>query len=159
MVAKYKFKTEPFDHQRKALEACWNKESFALFMEMGTGKTKTTIDNIGYLYLKKRIDAALIVAPKSVYTVWKNEIETHLPSEIERSVFAWKVDKPKQYKKFLTQKDKMKFFLINVEALSTKKGIIKHTSLRFIKKTLGDDEYKRLNKVLRKTIRNYYKIE
>ena len=44
-------------------------------------------------------------------------------------------------------------------ALSTRKGLIKHTSMRFIKNALGDDEYKRLNKVLRKTIRNYYKIE
>ena len=64
----------------------------------------------GYLYFKKRIDSALIVAPKSVYTVWKNEIQMHLPTEIDRSIFAWKVDKPKQYKKFLTEKNKLKFF-------------------------------------------------
>jgi len=119
----YKFKTKPYAHQMTALEKSWNRETFAYFMEMGTGKTKTTIDNIGYLYLKKRVNAALIVAPKSVYTVWKNEIEAHLPDEIPRSIFAWKVNKPKQYKKFITEKDKLKFFLINVEALSTKKGL------------------------------------
>ena len=92
-------------------------------MEMGTGKTKTTIDNIGYLFLKKRIDSALIVAPKSVYTVWKNEIETHLPEEIDKLIYAWKVDKPKALKNFITKKGPLKFFLINVEALSTKKGL------------------------------------
>ena len=37
-------------------------------MEMGTGKTKVTIDNIAYLFQRK-ITAALIIAPKSVYTV------------------------------------------------------------------------------------------
>ena len=44
-------------------------------MEMGTGKTKTTIDNIGYLNLKKQLKAALIIAPKSVYSVWKKRIK------------------------------------------------------------------------------------
>ena len=120
---KYPYKTQPYEHQRKALDESADRTTYALFMEMGTGKTKTTIDNIGYLYFKKRIDSALIVAPKSVYTVWRNEIDAHLPTEIKRSVFAWKVDKPKQYKKFLLEKNTLKFFLINVEALSTKKGL------------------------------------
>ena len=76
---KYPYKTKPYEHQRKALAESAEGLLMLLFMEMGTGKTKTTIDNIAYLYLKKRIDSALIVAPKSVYTVWKNEIDTHLP--------------------------------------------------------------------------------
>jgi len=33
---KYNFKTPPYEHQRKALELGWSKESFAYFMEMGT---------------------------------------------------------------------------------------------------------------------------
>ena len=120
---KYPYKTKPYEHQRKALAESADRTTYALFMEMGTGKTKTTIDNIGYLYLKKRIDSALIVAPKSVYTVWKNEIETHLPQQIERQVYAWKVDKPKQLQPFIVKKGPLNFFLINVEALSTKKGL------------------------------------
>ena len=120
---KYPYKTQPYEHQRKALAESADRTTYALFMEMGTGKTKTTIDNIAYLYLKKRIDSALIVAPKSVYTVWKNEIETHLPDSIERKVYAWKVDKPKQLQPFIVKRGPLKFFLINVEALSTKKGL------------------------------------
>jgi SNF2 family DNA or RNA helicase len=120
---KYPYKTKPYEHQRKALKESAERTTYALFMEMGTGKTKTTIDNIAYLYLKKRIDSALIVAPKSVYTVWKNEINTHLPDQIERIAYAWKVDKPKQLQPFITKKGLLKFFLINVEALSTKKGL------------------------------------
>jgi len=120
---KYPYKTKPYEHQRKALAESADRTTYALFMEMGTGKTKTTIDNIGYLFLKKRIDSALIVAPKSVYTVWKNEIETHLPEEIDKEIYAWKVNKPKTLKNFITKKGPLKFFLINVEALSTKKGL------------------------------------
>ena len=48
-MKKYNFKTKPFDHQRKALDLSWNKNNYALFMEMGTGKTKVAIDNMGIL--------------------------------------------------------------------------------------------------------------
>ena len=66
MKLNYKFKTEPFEHQLKALGCSWNKESFAYFMEMGTGKSKVLIDNIAMLYDKGQINGALIVAPKGV---------------------------------------------------------------------------------------------
>ena len=69
---KYPYKTPPYEHQREALNLSSNQINYAYFMEMGTGKTKTTIDNIGYLNLKKQLKAALIIAPKSVYSVWKN---------------------------------------------------------------------------------------
>ena len=40
------------------LERSWNKESFAYFMEMGTGKTKVLIDNMAKTInnLKKNVD-------------------------------------------------------------------------------------------------------
>ena len=46
----YKFKTKPYAHQLTALEKSWNKENYAYFMEMGTGKTKVLIDNVAMLY-------------------------------------------------------------------------------------------------------------
>ena len=60
----YKFKTTPYKHQLTALEKSWNKESFAYFMEMGTGKTKVLIDNLAMLYDKGKVNGALIIAPK-----------------------------------------------------------------------------------------------
>ncbi len=63
---KYKFKTDPYEHQLKALEMSWNRETYAYFMEMGTGKTKVLIDNAAMLYDKGKIDGLLIVAPKGV---------------------------------------------------------------------------------------------
>ena len=60
-------------------------------MEMGTGKTKTTIDNIGYLNLTKQLKAAMIIAPKSVYSIWKNEINVHLPNKkYQYYCYIWK---------------------------------------------------------------------
>jgi len=46
MEWKYPYKTQPFEHQRTALNKSANASSYAYFMEMGTGKTKTAIDNI-----------------------------------------------------------------------------------------------------------------
>jgi len=90
-------------------------------MEMGTGKTKVTIDNIAYLYFQRKITSVLIVAPKSVYTNWQSEIETHMPDVLKYQIFRWNLDKPKDYYKLNESKD-LKIFLINVEALSTKRG-------------------------------------
>ena len=56
----YKFKTKPYAHQLTALEKSWNKETFAYFMEMGTGKTKVLIDNLAMLYDKGKVDGAII---------------------------------------------------------------------------------------------------
>ena len=46
----YKFKTVPYGHQLKSLEMSWNKETYAYFMELGTGKTKVLIDNMAMPY-------------------------------------------------------------------------------------------------------------
>ena len=54
----YKFKTKPYEHQLTALEKSWSKETYAYFMEMGTGKTKVLIDNMAMLYDKGKIDGA-----------------------------------------------------------------------------------------------------
>ena len=52
----YKFKTKPYAHQITALEKSWNRETYAYFMEMGTGKTKVLIDNAAMLYDKGKIN-------------------------------------------------------------------------------------------------------
>ncbi len=119
---KYPYKTKPYDHQRAALNSSANENQWAYFMEMGTGKTKVTIDNFAYLYFKNKINAVLIIAPKSVYTIWENEIETHIPNDIKYKIFKWNIDKPKDYASLNKTKD-FRIFLINVEALSTKRGL------------------------------------
>jgi hypothetical protein len=39
------FKTEPFDHQRKAFFLMKNHQAFALLLEQGLGKTKILLDD------------------------------------------------------------------------------------------------------------------
>ena len=118
---KYPYKTKPYEHQRNALNESAEKIQWAYFMEMGTGKTKVTIDNMSYLFFQRKITAALIIAPKSVYTIWETEINSHMPDVLKKSIFKWNIDKPKDYYK-LNEFQHLRIFLINVEALSTKRG-------------------------------------
>ena len=84
-MTEYIYKTQPFSHQKDTLEKSWDKTSYAFFMEMGTGKSKVLIDNLAMLHEKRKINGALIVAPKGVYRNWMiSELPKHLPEHCER---------------------------------------------------------------------------
>ena len=124
----YKFKTKPFEHQLKALEESWDKENFAYFMEMGTGKSKVLLDNAAILYDRGDINGLLLIAPKGVYKNWyDSEIPIHLPDHIEKKVVLWKTtDKTIKQKKILntlfeTGTD-FHILIMNVETFSTGDG-------------------------------------
>ena len=124
----YKFKTKPYKHQLTALEKSWNKENYAYFMEMGTGKTKVLIDNIAMLYDKGKIDGALIIAPKGVVKTWyEQELPTHLPDHIENVSVLWQSNITKGQQEKLESLFEIEtafhILVMNVEALSTEKGV------------------------------------
>ena len=124
----YKFKTKPYAHQLTALEKSWNKENYAYFMEMGTGKTKVLIDNLAMLYDKGKIDGALIIAPKGVVKTWhEQELPTHLPNHIDNTTVLWQsnITKSQQEKldRILENEMLLHILVMNVEALSTEKGV------------------------------------
>ena len=124
----YKFKTKPYEHQLDALKASWDKENFAYFMEMGTGKSKVLLDNAAMLYDKGLINGLLLIAPKGVYKNWyDSEIPTHLVDHIEKKVVLWKTsDKSSKQKKILntlfeTGTD-FHILIMNVESFSSGNG-------------------------------------
>ena len=123
----YKFKTKPFAHQLKALEMSWDKKVFAYFMEMGTGKSKVLIDNMSMLYDKGLINGALIIAPKGVYKNWfDSEIPIHMADHVEKTMVLWESTASKTKEKELNTLFKsshdLHILIMNVEALSTKRG-------------------------------------
>ena len=124
----YKFKTKPYAHQMTALEKSWNKQTYAYFMEMGTGKTKVLIDNLAMLYDKGKVDGALIIAPKGVINTWyEQELPTHLPQHIENVTVLWQPNINKKYEEKLKTifeiETDLHILIMNVEALSTDKGV------------------------------------
>lgn len=125
-MKKYKHKTKPYEHQENVFRDSWDVKNYALFMEMGTGKSKIAIDTIGVLYEEGRIDTAFIVAPKGVFHNWsQKEIIAHLPDRIERRVLSWQPNITKTFKKEFEEFCKpgcLRIFVMNVEAFSTSKG-------------------------------------
>lgn len=85
-------KIPPYEHQKKAASEAYEnlcKHGFhALFMEMGTGKTKTTLDVWAGLVSEGRSDGLVVVAPKALLSTWKDEeIPKHFPFDVK--IHAW----------------------------------------------------------------------
>ena len=157
----YKYKSKPLAHQKKALEMSWDKEVFAYFMEMGTGKSKVLIDNIAMLYNAGKIDGALIVAPKGVYKNWfDSEIPDHMPDYVEKKVGLWrtKPDDKALQPLFSTGAD-LHILIMNVEALSTKKGVdFAYKFLSSHKTLMGVDESTTIKNPSAKRTQNILKL-
>ena len=141
MTVKYNYKLKPFDHQRKALEEGWHRQEFGLFMEMGTGKSKVLIDNLGLLFLNGQINFALVLAPKGVYRNWvAKEIPEHMSDDIPHRVIRWVASPNKrQQEEMRSVKDHfagLTIFVMNVESFSTKKG---QTAGEWMARTFGNN--------------------
>ena len=127
MAVNYEFKTQPYDHQLEAMKRAGENNAFAFFMEMGTGKSKTLIDNLGQLHVNKGVNFALIIAPKGVYRNWvTKEIPQHLPDMINKRVIRWvSAANKKQQEEMRAVRDEfdgLTVFVMNVESFSTTKG-------------------------------------
>jgi SNF2 family DNA or RNA helicase len=123
---KFKYKTQPYEHQRVALERSYDKINYGYFMEMGCGKSKVLIDNMAWLYENKKIDTAIIVAPKGVYRNWQvSEIPAHLRDDIKHEVYVWNPNPNKSQKEHLLsgveERSKLRILLVNVEGFATPK--------------------------------------
>jgi len=97
-------------------------------MEMGTGKTKVLIDNASMLYDKGKINGVLIIAPKGVIGTWYNqELPSHLPNHIENVTILWQSNITKKQRENLESlfevEESLHILIMNVEALSTTKGV------------------------------------
>ena len=128
MIEQYRYKTKPYAHQLTALKKSWAQKTYALFMEMGTGKSKVLVDNIAMLYDNGAIRAALIVAPKGVYKNWNDiEFPVHLPDHVDHTKVLWEatITKKKQAEldTLFDGKEELKILIMNVEAFSTTKGL------------------------------------
>ncbi len=128
----YVSKTKPYEHQQKMFEQLVEEDrsEYGIFWEMGLGKSKLIVDYAGSLFLNKKINSLLIIAPKGVYRNWVDQIDLHLSEDIKREVLVWQ---PNWTKKFtstlvslatpkLCNENTLRCFIMNVEALSSIKG-------------------------------------
>lgn len=95
-----------YRHQEIALSYMRSNDSFALFMEQGTGKTIPSLCRILDLLKSGKIENALVVAPKSALGAW--ERDTELFDSLDRELLkesvtlinydkVWRGDKKSPY--------------------------------------------------------------
>lgn len=68
-----RFKTKPWEHQKKALKYLFKRDTAALYTDMGTGKTKVMID----LIQNRNFKRVLVVATNKACEVWEEQISIH----------------------------------------------------------------------------------
>jgi len=131
-MVRYKEKTKSMPHQRQSRKISVNIPGYGAFWEQGTGKTKFSLDEIGFFFINKEINGVLVVAPNGVHLNWLlDEIPDHLPQEIiDQShfhCFATIKTPTKWHQRALkellaTPKDKLAWLFINYDGLLTESG-------------------------------------
>lgn len=120
----FSYKTQPYEHQRRALHLSKDKANYALFMEQGTGKTKVIIDNAGYLFTNGKIDMMVVIAPNGVHENWAvNELPKHAAYEYVAYVHSTKnTKKTREALDNVLSSKCLKVVLINVEGFTANKA-------------------------------------
>jgi Superfamily II DNA/RNA helicases, SNF2 family len=70
-------KTKLLEHQKQAFDKIKNLKVSGLFMEMGTGKTRVTLELINHKYSRGKIDKVIYFCPASIIVDTELEIRKH----------------------------------------------------------------------------------
>jgi SNF2 family DNA or RNA helicase len=110
------------NHQSEALNISCSRHAFAWFLEMGLGKTALAIANYCILYMEKKIDAVLILAPKGVHKQWiAEEIPKHIDPTIPLNMTLWKNGSAYESSE-LKIHGALNIFSLNIDSVNTKDG-------------------------------------
>lgn len=111
----YNHKLNPFPDQHNAIHKAYRNDVWALYMRMGSGKSKAAIDLVTAAFFERRIDAVVVICPNAVKPVWLgNEIDTHSPCP------TLKVDVDSSFQANLVplSQSRLSWLVCGVEALS-----------------------------------------
>lgn len=116
-MPEWQLKHAPYAHQQEAFERSAERPYFALFMEMGTGKTAVALATAAHLIAQNKIDGMLVIAPKAVARNWlKEEFPKHWPEAAKFSQFLWR-NNENDYRKFMTAPESFKALVVGAEAI------------------------------------------
>jgi hypothetical protein len=125
-VSNFPYKNPPWKHQRQAHEMFALAPWFALWFEMGTGKTKVTLDVAASKFMAGTIINLVILAPNGVHKQWiLEQVPEHLPDCIPRAViYVAGTTKSRDIgvDAILEKQKCLRIFAINVESMSHKSG-------------------------------------
>lgn len=140
----YTFKLQPFPDQRAALLKCYADDAFALFMRMGTGKSKVFIDMFTAHFYEQRIQAAVLICPNTVRAVWAGptgQLASHSPCPYK----VIQVDSSFDASAVKLTSNVLTWLLVSVESLSQGKAYDRLLPfLQTYKCAVGVDESSRI---------------
>lgn len=122
-------------HMEHVLGLSWEREAYALLLEMGLCKTSITIHNFGILFKKGLITGVIIFAPKGVHLQWVlDQIPEHLDGSIRCNLILW--DKKAEYTRAdLFVPGALNVFALNIDTILTDGGA--EAAALFIRLHLG----------------------
>lgn len=123
----YEFKTKPFGHQISAIKFIMNKfaqydglsKGCALFMDMGTGKSKVIIDTAEMLYSNNLIKNILVICPLSICSTWEEELKTHSSHSLWDTLLGGKSKRIEVLDDLFNSKNFLNWHIINVDGIAT----------------------------------------
>lgn len=113
-------------HQLDYLEKSKGHTNFAIFAEMGLGKSVMLLADAERAYNDLDIDCLFILAPKGVYRNWSSkEIPLHL--SIPHDIFIWSASltenqQAQLYREVFRANYRLKVILLNIESLISKRA-------------------------------------
>jgi SNF2 family DNA or RNA helicase len=115
----------PYQHQWDCFSLSKDREAFAIFSDLGTGKCLMCLMTAGHLYNTGKIKRLLVVAPRGCYRVWPDEVEKHLG--IATKVAVWSSYQTSEVRKQLADLEKggeaLRILVVNVEACNSERAI------------------------------------
>lgn len=113
------YKVPPRPYQMEALKKLHNLDCALLGMDMGTGKTKTTIDLLSIN--RKKYDQILVICPMAVRGAWVSQVHKYSPPK--NTVRVLSLNTKKEYSdhmKWVEDNDNgLRWLIVNTEALSS----------------------------------------
>ena len=111
---------KPFAHQQRAFDLSAMKANFAYLMDMGTGKSKSAVDDAAFAFARGEIDRVLVIAPNGVHEQWIDEVlPVHWPLELpcRRDAIITGKRKPDWWGDWGADPDDCKWLAVNIENL------------------------------------------
>tara|TARA_R110002153_G_scaffold104852_1_gene242988 strand:- start:1476 stop:2939 length:1464 start_codon:yes stop_codon:yes gene_type:complete len=136
------FKLSPMPHQESVWEESRDLAGYALWWEMGVGKTCEIVGTTSWLFLEKKINTLIVVAPNGVHQNWTDdELPKHLPDAIMEGtkMLCWHSStsgskRVQEDFKELVAHDGLVVFVCSYDAVMTERGA------KALKKLLVDRE-------------------
>lgn len=117
----FSFKTPPYPHQQEGFDLAKDRKFFALFWEMGLGKTKTALDIAAWKYATHRINAILVVTLNGVHRNWvRKEAPVHLGVDYDAAF--WNPGIVEYGMRGILDSPKLILVTINFDSVHTKNG-------------------------------------